>query len=1085
MPESVCRFCRLPLSKWAPKGSSDLLPGSSVYLSDPRYHACLLHLSLTISFFVPGSVSGLSFAGVRRSCSGLLSNSDRPLTGVRLLDTIDVTFVQHSNKITLSSREMTESLRSPTARCPPLRQARGTVLNTIMEDTRERKCIHRADGSNRDSPVIPVTPVAPQLKLKTTGLQPRSAGLGRLSSPRSAGSNSSCSDTEWQRQMAGFDDLYDATDEETEISDDCMSLSSTRPTSMTSPTTRNSMNSTPRNRVPALRIPTQSAWPSINGALKSSPVPPTPPPKIPVSPEALSMLPRSVPGLLAPPSLDGGSVSSDQVSNVSAPETPDTQSLPDNDWDGQRIHFEMGLDDNQRPEISDPDADSEAQVEIAIENTDEDCRQVIGSSPQKPTARDDVSDAEPAREQTPSDRGIVLSEDAMAVLKHIPLDGTPDPWSETSERNDEMWQLDAELPRSADDATPASDISGYSFSRLSIPSPGGFFASLGPRARHTWSVFDTNRAPSSATAEGFYNVSWRPNDGEVVAQVIECPERSEDDQLTARNVEDGPPTAVRIPSETEPKPQHQGTSTSPADDGTNEIPRPALSYEYEEGYADDLRKRAHASHDRTDGWLAAQASYLAALSGTNPINTVDQNTKPDADERELSRASLQSDRKKCVRFTSDFPEAASSRPSALANRDSIYWRGFQSVRDRSRRRDSFLHRNARFDAVQSFRLGLASAHATRLMGSYELLRHERLPYKGPFKLAPRNSVMESALAEKALFSKVEKEQLVLSQLQQPIWAVDALRFLNAGHLITNPASRRLCKSACGSKNTHSARKRRVRVLDLGGQASCEWAWYLARDYPEVKIYTTFTKDQAANEGIKGPPNHCRVVVPQLWKLPFPNNRFDVISARSLHALLKTESPIGKNLDEYDLCLQECYRCLKPGGYLEFFLMDAEISHAGSLASAASVEFAFKLRTRGYDPTPTKSFSRRLQRGSFVDIRRAWLFLPMGNEPAKAELFRETPDPRVASQIDECEAVQGPVGSTADIASITGLVGGWIWEQWLLKLQMETGCPREKLLEGIGSVFDEGRKCRAGWTCLSGWAMKPKRRKLVDTPPGKS
>lgn len=965
---------------------------------------------------------------------------------------------------------MTESFRQPTEKCPPLRQARGTVLNTIEEDN-ESLNSPKPEGNEGAA-----SPVTPRLKLKTTGLA-SSARKDRLFSPLSAGSNSSCSDTEWQRQMAGFDGLYDATDEETEISDDCMSMASTRPTSMTSPATRNSMNSTPRNQVgPRLIIPPNSMWPSLNGACKSSPVPPTPPPKIPVSPQALSMLPRSVPESHAPPSLDGGSVSSDQVSNISAPVTPDTQSLPDEDWRAQEIQVQPEADDN-RGEISDPDADAEPQIEIAIEDT-EDWHNVLRNFPRIPTATD-AADCESEREQTPSDRGIVLSDDAMATLNHIPLDGTPEPWSETSEKNEEMWQLEAKpnRPRSADDTTPASDISGYSFTHFNIPSPGGFFASLDPRARHTWSVPNPNKVPSSATAEGFYDLPWRGNSGDVVEQVIDCPEHVTDDQSTARVVEEGPPTAVRIPSETESQRGHQESPISPTGDCVNEIPRSAVSYEYDEGYAEDLRKRADASRDRTSVWLAAQASYLAALRETNPINAMENSQTVD---EQGSRASSESERKKCVRFTDGFPEATSSRPSALASRDSIYWRGFQSARERSGRWDAFLHRNARFDAVQSARLGLTDTHALRLMGSYELVRHERPPYKGPFKQAPRNSVIASVLAEKAAFSKVEKEQLVLSQLQQPIWAVDALRFLNGGHLITNPASRRLCKSAC-RPDTRRPKKNRVRVLDLGGQASCEWAWYLARDYPDIKIYTAFTQEQAVNHGIKGPSNHRCVAVQHLWKLPFPDNRFDVISARSLHACLKTESPVGENRDEYDLCLQECYRCLKPGGHLEFLLMDAEISRGGSLASAASVEFAFNLKTRGYDPTPTKNFPSRLQRGNFANIKRAWMFLPMGTEPVRTEMFRETPDPRVKSQIEDYEAVQGPVGSTADIASLTGLIGGWIWEQWLLKFQLETGRERETLLEGVGGVFDEGRKCGAGWTCLSGWAMKPKRRRVKNPP----
>jgi hypothetical protein len=166
--------------------------------------------------------------------------------------------------------------------------------------------------------------------------------------------------------------------------------------------------------------------------------------------------------------------------------------------------------------------------------------------------------------------------------------------------------------------------------------------------------------------------------------------------------------------------------------------------------------------------------------------------------------------------------------------------------------------------------------------------------------------------------------------------------------------------------------------------------------------------------------------------------------------------------------------LKPGGYLEFFVIDSEIARAGSNGSAASVEFAFNLKTRGYDPAPTRTFLTRLKKYDFAEIKRAWMFLPMGVEPVPAEPMRETPNPRGKSQID-CEAVQGPVGSTVDIASMTGLLGGWMWEQWLLRLQMEMGRERKDLLKGVGIVFDEGRKNNSGWTSLCGWAMKPKRR----------
>ncbi|KAF9893644.1 hypothetical protein FE257_010956 [Aspergillus nanangensis] len=973
---------------------------------------------------------------------------------------------------------MAESSRTAAARCPPSRQGRGTALNTIIEeDAREAQYPAKTGRSGR--------PSNKSLRLQTKNLP--LARLKRLLSPLSAGSASSCSDTEWQRQMKGFDDLYDATDDDSVQSDECTSFASTRPNSLETPITRDSMSSTgSRKRYPSLTIPSSTTWPSLHGAPKSSPVPPTPPPKIPVSPAALSILGHSVPAVHAPPSLDG-SVSSDQVSNISTPATPDVQSLPDTDWDARDVRVRSVLgDDGPNTDLSNPDDGSDVQsVEIAIENPDEDWRQVLGDFPSVPSQMRPSPPgfgAEISRENTPSDTGVFLPEDALAMLQHIPLDGTPDPWSETSDRDDEMWQVRTpERPRSMDDATPASELSAYSFSTLSIPSPGGFFASLAPRARHTWSLPRGSKPPSSATAINFYNLPFARDEGEIVEQVVECPELATEEQTTAVYDPKPPLTAIRIPpGGASQSSEHLDSPISPGGEAVHEIERPSVSYgpdDQDETYEGELQKKAIASLDRTSVWLAAQASYLSALCETNPVNTPASEKAIDSVIGDLGQTSPQVSRKKSVRFAETVPEAPSSCPAALASKDSIYWRGFRSIRQRSGRRDIFLHRNIRFDAVQSIRISLGVMHRNCLLGNYELIQPDRPPYKGPFSQAPRNSVISSVLAEKAQFSMLEKEQRVLSQISQPMWAMDALKYLNGGNLLVRPALRYI-KPVKSLETPGTPGRRSVRVLDLGGHASCEWGWHLAHDYPHIKVYTVYTDHQRVNHGIKGPSNHRQVSVSHLWELPFSDNKFDVISARSLPAFLKSDLPVGEgHQDEYELCLQECYRCLKPGGYLQFFVMDAEIARAGPYASARSIEFAFNLKTRGYNPTPTKNFLCRLRKGNFMAINRAWMYLPMGTEPVKTQFPRETPEPRVKSQIEEYEAVHGPIGSTPDIASISGLLGGWMWEQWLLKLQMEMGREPEKLLEGIGGVFDEGRKNGAGWTCLSGWAMKPKRRTL--------
>jgi len=64
------------------------------------------------------------------------------------------------------------------------------------------------------------------------------------------------------------------------------------------------------------------------------------------------------------------------------------------------------------------------------------------------------------------------------------------------------------------------------------------------------------------------------------------------------------------------------------------------------------------------------------------------------------------------------------------------------------------------------------------------------------------------------------------------------------------------------------------------------------------------------------------------------------------------------------------------------------------------------------------------------------------------------------------------GSTNAAASVTGLVGSWAWEKWMLKLEMESGKGDAAVHEGVYNIIEEGRKCGAGWRNLNGWARKP-------------
>lgn len=294
------------------------------------------------------------------------------------------------------------------------------------------------------------------------------------------------------------------------------------------------------------------------------------------------------------------------------------------------------------------------------------------------------------------------------------------------------------------------------------------------------------------------------------------------------------------------------------------------------------------------------------------------------------------------------------------------------------------------------------------------------------------------------------------------------------------------------------------IFKVSNDYLADWGWHCAYDYPKAKVYTVTTRAQGkptvedseqqdtplSADKYRGPKNHRHLIVSNLWRLPFPPNHFDVVSARTIYLTLKTTAPFRspeQTQDEYDLCLEECLRVLKPGGYLEFSLFDNDIINPGPMGSDLSEKFAESLESKGYDPTPTKRWVSRLNRAGFGEIKRTWLFLPMAppsskpKVPSKGDIHlpqHESQDlemvkEEVRRKMEAWEDVGTKKGSLENASPITGLVGSWIWEKWMLKISAEANDGEWQLaVDTVGQVLSEAKEKGSGWRSLVGWARKP-------------
>lgn len=576
-------------------------------------------------------------------------------------------------------------------------------------------------------------------------------------------------------------------------------------------------------------------------------------------------------------------------------------------------------------------------------------------------------------------------------------------------------------------------------SAISVPSPGGFFSSLQSTARHTWSIPKREESvPNTSTAESFYGIPWQSSRRNTIAEQAVTLAGS-----TLDGFDNGLPTS---------RPVLLGHANESLE--VKEINPSKTIFQYSQSYHVELEKLSGANLERTGHWLEEQEELQAVLREMSDMGSPSLSDKTHSRDNSIDKVV-----KKSVTFAAEpeKPPKEEDEPKMVVT----YIQGFEHLRDRTRKMDVFIHRQTRAEAMHVHRRCNPKSHQDQLLGKFELIN--------PVRPAPPRPVSEFYMNDpsvlKERIARAQMERQALDQMLPINWVLQALRQLNGGKLLSKPSARCIRRTST------------PRVLDIGGVSTNDWAWDVAYDHPYATVVTVYTSGNNFTPNVSGPENHKHLTVPNLWTLPFPSGHFDVVSARTLHELLKTDKPLGRAMDEYDLCVKECFRCLKPGGILEFSLLDSDVIHAGRHAQAKSVEFGFNLKTRGYDAAPTKSFIPRLRKAGFQDVHRMWMILPMGRTAAnwKDKLCvgaEQKQEERSITADGSVEVADAPVfGTTMDAAMMTGIVGSWYWEKWMLRLQLEMGKEEGKLLEGVVQVLEEGAKEGSGWRYLTGYARK--------------
>ncbi len=196
-----------------------------------------------------------------------------------------------------------------------------------------------------------------------------------------------------------------------------------------------------------------------------------------------------------------------------------------------------------------------------------------------------------------------------------------------------------------------------------------------------------------------------------------------------------------------------------------------------------------------------------------------------------------------------------------------------------------------------------------------------------------------------------------------LWVIMALRYILKGQLLFSP----------GFRNPTDFNTEIAPILDFQGVLKDQWSWQIALDYPNTLVYgyKPILNGLQLNyeENYDGPQNFIPFVSKTTSSLPFEDNFFQAVCARSLWYFLKSH--------EWDSTLAQIYRILKPGGYIELVVSDFEILNIAPDFIPTWNKLKEGVKRRGLEVKPSEKIVARLKQAGFTDIHKTCLALPKG------------------------------------------------------------------------------------------------------------
>ncbi|KAI8970864.1 S-adenosyl-L-methionine-dependent methyltransferase [Pilobolus umbonatus] len=177
---------------------------------------------------------------------------------------------------------------------------------------------------------------------------------------------------------------------------------------------------------------------------------------------------------------------------------------------------------------------------------------------------------------------------------------------------------------------------------------------------------------------------------------------------------------------------------------------------------------------------------------------------------------------------------------------------------------------------------------------------------------------------------------------------------------------------------HRALAKGIKVVDAGcGPAT--WTFEMAKDYPNSK-FTGIDVSFVFPEAIM-PPNVDLQICNIAKELPFEDNSIDYYFQRLLVA--------GLTRSEMNTALQNAYRILKPGGYIELVEVNmGYCENSGPVMAKSQADSAAMMEGRGMIPNMGDHVHELLEEAGFENIQYEKKTVPVNHTNKAGELWWE-------------------------------------------------------------------------------------------------